>query len=224
MAAEASKSRDAFQAYLTGSVLDIGAGPDLVVPHAVRWDLEQGDAQSCLGLAPESFDCVWSSHCLEHLRNPEAALARWWALVKPGGFLCLVVPDACGYEQGFWPSRWNPQHISTFSACTDIPWCPAHYNLTDLVAPLPSHRLCRLETVIDEVPSEPRDVTITGARAQVELVLEKVLPYPLASPYAQLFACPLCRHSVQAVGRTPLGDLAVRCERCGTAGTIPWTL
>lgn len=34
--------------YFSGQVIDIGCGPDLVVPHAVPFDQEQGDAQRIL--------------------------------------------------------------------------------------------------------------------------------------------------------------------------------
>src|SRR4051794_20067410 len=107
---EASKTReirgeDFTRIYFSGSVLDIGCGPDLVVPHAKPFDFEHGDANRILDfLAPESFDCVHSSHCLEHMREPPVALAQWWALVRPSGYLIIVVPDEDLYEQGVWPS------------------------------------------------------------------------------------------------------------------------
>lgn len=39
------------------------------------------------------FDLVWSHHCLEHVFNPIQALARWNALLKHDGCLCLTVPE-----------------------------------------------------------------------------------------------------------------------------------
>lgn len=62
---EAFKNR-----YLAGSVIDIGCGSDLVVPHATPFDLAHGDAQFIVDFYPaESFDCVHSSHCLEHMKD-----------------------------------------------------------------------------------------------------------------------------------------------------------
>jgi ADP-heptose:LPS heptosyltransferase len=38
------------------------------------------------------MDFVFSSHLLEHLVDYEAALAEWWRVIKPGGYLCLYLP------------------------------------------------------------------------------------------------------------------------------------
>ena len=65
-------------AFIRGQVLDIGCGPDpirLAPPSVVTgFDLEQGDAHLLAGVADESHDCIVSSHCLEHLADPETAL------------------------------------------------------------------------------------------------------------------------------------------------------
>ncbi len=51
-ARKTSQIRDATfaQTYLSGTVLDIGCGPDLVVPSAQPFDLEHGDAQQHTGV------------------------------------------------------------------------------------------------------------------------------------------------------------------------------
>ena len=91
--------------YFSGKVLDIGCGDNLVVPNAIPFDKEQGDAQNILNyLKPSDFDCVHSSHSLEHMRDVPKALEQWWQLVKPGGAMVIVVPDEDLYEQGVWPS------------------------------------------------------------------------------------------------------------------------
>ena len=140
---EASKTQsirgdDFVRRYLTGAVLDIGCGPDLVVPHAKPFDIEDGDANSILNyLSPGTFDCVHSSHCLEHMTNVPSALAQWWALVKPGGYLVTVVPDEDLYEQGMWPSVFNPDHKATFRLNKPESWSPVSYDIRALVAGLP---------------------------------------------------------------------------------------
>jgi hypothetical protein len=48
------------------------------------------------------------------MANPESALSQWWSLVKPGGYLIVVVPHEDLYEQGIWPSRFNSDHKATF--------------------------------------------------------------------------------------------------------------
>ena len=108
--------------WFVGRGLDIGAGPDGLGrshtwPHASirEWDLADGDATTLPGLAPASFDFVYSSHCLEHVTWHYAALGRWWDVLKPGGHLILVVPDFTMYERGQWPSRIQPTgHLHAF--------------------------------------------------------------------------------------------------------------
>lgn len=55
-----------------------------------------------------------SSHCLEHLEDPLQALERWIEILKPGGFLYVVVPDYDLYEHCQWPSKFNSDHKWTF--------------------------------------------------------------------------------------------------------------
>ena len=115
------RNADFFSKYMTGSVLDIGAGGDLVVPHAQEFDMKDGDANRIdQYLEKNSFDCVHSSHCLEHMFDPEDALQRWWSLVKTGGHMVLVVPDEALYEQGYWPSRFNTDHKARFRLKDDL--------------------------------------------------------------------------------------------------------
>ena len=40
-----------------------------------------------------SLDYVLASHVLEHVANPVRALAEWYRVVRPGGFIYLIVPD-----------------------------------------------------------------------------------------------------------------------------------
>jgi SAM-dependent methyltransferase len=124
--------------FFGGRVIDVGCGPDLVVPNAVPFDLEHGDAERILDyFEAGSFDCVHSSHCLEHMRDVKTALAQWWGLVRPGGYLVIVVPDEDLYEQGMWPSLFNPDHKATFRLGKQQSWSPVSYDIDMLVRALP---------------------------------------------------------------------------------------
>jgi SAM-dependent methyltransferase len=136
-----------FETIFVGAGLDVGCGDDPVTPDCLHWDKPQGDAQLLSGLPLTHFDWVTFSHCLEDLPDPRRALARWWQLLKPGGWLLVVVPDEDLYEQGFWPSRFNGDHRWTFTLHKSLSWSPVSLNLADLVAELPGHsvrwlRLC----------------------------------------------------------------------------------
>lgn len=100
---------------LQGHGIDIGCGPDPLWPTVVRWDWEQGDAQYLGVLEDETFDYVYSSHCLEHMVHVTQALLNWVRVLKPGGYLYVVVPDWALYEKRRWPSQFNGDHKHTFS-------------------------------------------------------------------------------------------------------------
>ena len=142
MTDEASKTRSVRGArfeetYLRGTVIDIGCGPDPIVAHAEPFDLEHGDAQGIAALRPNgAYDTVCSSHCLEHMRDVPEALRQWWALVRPGGHLILVVPDEDLYEQGGWPSLFNRDHKATFRLHKRDTWSPVSYDVLELVRSL----------------------------------------------------------------------------------------
>lgn len=51
------------------------------------------EASALTGFADAAYDAVLSSHCLEHLANPLAALREWHRVVRPGGHLLLALPD-----------------------------------------------------------------------------------------------------------------------------------
>lgn len=147
MGFEASKTNrarepDFLRTYSSGCVLDIACGPDPIRPTAIPFDVEHGDANDILNhLQEEAFDCVHSSHCLEHMRDVRHALGQWWRLVKPGGYMVLVVPDEDLYEQGHWPSLFNSDHKVTFRLDKTSSWSPVSYDLRRLVEELPACKI-----------------------------------------------------------------------------------
>lgn len=126
------------RALFQGKGLDIGAGGDTISPSARSFDVEDGDANRIDEYFSEPFDYVFSSHCLEHMKNPSDALQRWWNLVKPGGHLIFLVPDEDLYEQGYWPSVFNDDHKFTFTLKKESSWSPVSINVLDLIQTLPS--------------------------------------------------------------------------------------
>jgi hypothetical protein len=63
------------ETYFSGRVIDIGSGSSLVVPDAEPFDVPQDDANRIDEVRPvASYDCVHSSHSLEHMIDPVDAL------------------------------------------------------------------------------------------------------------------------------------------------------
>ena len=131
--------------YFRGVGIDIGSGNDPLTAYrelfpfmdeCASWDKENGDAETMPGLAAESFDFVHASHVLEDMRNPPAALARWFAILKPGGHLIITVPDEDMYEQGTFPSRFNADHKWSFTVLKTNSWGKFSISLLNLIAGL----------------------------------------------------------------------------------------
>jgi SAM-dependent methyltransferase len=92
---------------------EIGAGqspiPNLVPPPIYVDCFKEFGQQPChadfyghataLPFHDNSLDYVASSHVLEHVANPVAALAEWYRVLRPGGIIYLVVPDRrCAWD------------------------------------------------------------------------------------------------------------------------------
>jgi len=124
---------------LHGRGLDIGCGDCPVTATALPFDVQHGDANHILDTIKDigSYDFVFSSHCLEHMHDPEASLKDWWRLVKPGGTMMIAVPDEDLYEQGYWPSIFNGDHKHTFTIAKARSWSPVSINVLDLIQRLP---------------------------------------------------------------------------------------
>ncbi len=115
--------------FLMGRGIDIGCGSDPVTPDCRGFDVSDGNAERIDEFVDDEFDFVWSSHCLEHMSDPRDALGRWWKLVRPGGYLILIVPDEDLYEQGCWPSVFNDDHKATFRLRGRSNWSPVSVDL-----------------------------------------------------------------------------------------------
>ncbi len=175
---EAGKAYHRFQGLLAGKGIDIGCSNTPITDTCDRWDLEQGDAQYLSGVADETYDWIFSSHLLEHVRNPTAAVARWWKTLKVGGYLIFLVPDEDLYEQYVWPSRFNDDHRSTFTPSKATSWSPVSVNITDMLNGLPGHKLLSL-TIEDtgyDYSLVDTDQTSGGAEASIQVIIRKEQP------------------------------------------------
>jgi SAM-dependent methyltransferase len=174
--------------YFRGDGIDVGGGLDSLVlckeffplvRHLFVYDHDHGDAQVLANVADATFDFLYSSHCLEHLHDPEAALRQWIRVVKPGAYLVVAVPDEDLYEQGQWPSRFNPDHKLSFTLWKPHSWSPVSVNVLDLVRAVGTLALPVSAGVMDhcyryEAQGRGFDQTRTPmAEAAIEFVLRK---------------------------------------------------
>ncbi len=123
-----------------GRLLDVGAGSGWLVEHMVSlgWRAEglDFDAQAVDlarlrgltlhlgGLAEQhfedaSFDAITMSHSIEHVPDPEAALAEALRLLRPGGRLALATPNSRSLLHRRFGPNWfaldPPRHLHLFN-------------------------------------------------------------------------------------------------------------
>jgi SAM-dependent methyltransferase len=91
--------------YVRGRMLDVGCGRRPYAPwlHGasayVGFDVPQAGDPSVCGLAydlpfmDQSFDTVISTQTLEHIEEPQRAVAEMARVLRPGGYMILTVPQ-----------------------------------------------------------------------------------------------------------------------------------
>lgn len=125
----------------TGSVVDVGCGNGdrLERFEAVGWgravgvefDEEAVDIARAKGRSvrqgtaersPEedaSHDLVFMHHVIEHVRDPAAAMAEAWRVLKPGGELFVLTPNINSALRREVGAKWRgfeaPRHLSIFA-------------------------------------------------------------------------------------------------------------
>jgi len=169
-----------------GAGLDVGGKPDPLVLYAelfplvqsIRtWDREDGDGQYLHGVGDASYDFVHSSHCLEHLEDPEIGLKNWFRVVRPGGHVIFSVPDEDLYEQRIFPSTFNKDHKWTFTVFKIWSWSERSINILDLVRKLgDAADIARVqllnETYRYSLPRYDQTITPVG-EAGIEVIIRK---------------------------------------------------
>lgn len=126
---ETDKAREIIDPkYLEGAGLDIGCGTHKIKPDSIGIDgrhlpgvdiitdilyPEYGsltsfhDKDHNLILYAKSIKYIYSSHCLEHLCNPTAAIEHWARHLDKGGYFILYLPDRRKYS-----NEGNPEHMN----------------------------------------------------------------------------------------------------------------
>ena len=175
--------------YLRGNCLDVGGGKDSLaiyqhffplLKNVFRYDVEYGDGQYLENIPDNEFDCLYSSHCLEHLESATVALTNWLRVVKPGGFLVITIPDEDLYEQGFWPSRFaGEHHKATFTIQKKESWSPVSTNVLSLLAGLNGqvriHKVELIDSGYHYGLNVPFDQTkLPSGECSIEIILQKI--------------------------------------------------
>src|ERR1700749_1442663 len=110
---ETDKAREIIDPkYLEGKVLDIGCGTHKIKSDAIGIDgrdvrgvdIVLKDEDEIYELKDSNYEfakeanTLFSSHCIEHLRDDYCALMCWHGLIKQGGYLILYLPDGNLYS------------------------------------------------------------------------------------------------------------------------------
>lgn len=171
-----------FEKYLNGKGIDIGAGSDpIIVENGTVdiWDMPQGDAQYLKGLADNSYDFLYSSHCLEHMVDLKESLKNWSRVVKPGKFLYIIIPDLERYELFNWPSKFNGDHKHSFSLNHSRAKVGRdnHWHISDLDSVAKDLNLKIIDFAVEDTnydySNKKDDQTLGNALAQIRIILKK---------------------------------------------------
>jgi 2-polyprenyl-3-methyl-5-hydroxy-6-metoxy-1,4-benzoquinol methylase len=81
-------------------------------------DVDCGDLKS-MNYPPDSFDAVIMSHVIEHVTHPRELLMECARLLKPGGRLVMLTPNAESFGLDYYGRCWRglepPRHLQIFS-------------------------------------------------------------------------------------------------------------
>lgn len=95
--------------FCQGDGLDIGGGK-WPLEGAISVDISMGKNIE-LFFPDGKYDYIFSSHCLEHLVNPIAALELWKNRIHHGGVLFLYLPHP---DMEYWRPENNRKHLHSW--------------------------------------------------------------------------------------------------------------
>jgi ubiquinone/menaquinone biosynthesis C-methylase UbiE len=123
-----------------GNLLEVGCGSgDLLVGlRELGWNVEGIDVDplavensmrrglnvrqgtlEALGYADNTFDAIIMSHVIEHVHDPISLLSECFRILKPGGQLSLVTPNAQSFCHRMFGRAWlaldPPRHLHIFT-------------------------------------------------------------------------------------------------------------
>jgi SAM-dependent methyltransferase len=86
--------------FCVGQGMDPGAGLRTFSNTIIRCDIDVAHEPDHVCSADDltlfddnAFDFVINSHLLEHLPDPRRAILEWLRVVKPGGYVCMIIPN-----------------------------------------------------------------------------------------------------------------------------------
>jgi predicted SAM-dependent methyltransferase len=98
----------------TGTGYDIGCkNREWSLPGSIPIDISFLDEWHAQNLPQNNVDYIFSSHCLEHIRDWVAAMEYWHENLKESGVLFLYLPD---YSQQYWRPWNNKKHKNIFTS------------------------------------------------------------------------------------------------------------
>ena len=182
------RQQHGYDIYLDGHGIDIGCGNDCLSPSSfsritsvTAYDTlvdPAMNANTCAEIPDQSFDFVYSSHCLEHMIDPDVAIRNWIRICKPKGFLVCCVPHELWYEKYAWPSMFNGDHKTSWSL-ENKSNLPKSIHMPEFLGKLTDDHLVnviRAETLLHGFDFNyfKADQTLSNAVCQIEFVLQKL--------------------------------------------------
>ena len=167
---------------IKGKGIDVGCGPDKVWDdNCMAFDQEQGDANKISEYFGDGFDYLHASQCLEHMHDPYAAMVEWLKIIKSGGHAIISIPDWTLYEGWVWPSRYNPDHKSTWSFTFEQSPSKHHVNIYKFLDKLSPYCYAKRVMLVDNNYNYNTSTSVdqtfeesNGVEAFIEIVLCKL--------------------------------------------------